>query len=41
MVNIRVGSSSEQEIATARYVERNKLITEILIKIAPFHGTYN
>ena len=42
MVNVRVGSSSEQEIATARYVERNKQkYTEILIKIAPFHGTYN
>ena len=41
MVNVRVDSSSEQEIATARYAERNKFITDILIKIAPFHGTYN
>ena len=30
--------SSEQETATARYVEINKLIREILIKIAPFHS---
>ena len=39
MVNVRVGLSSEQETATARYVETNKLIREILIKIAPFHGS--
>ena len=39
MVNVRVGLSSEQETANARYVEINKLIREILIKIAPFHGS--
>ena len=39
MVNLRVVLSSEQEAATARYVEINKLFREILIEIAPFHGS--
>ena len=38
-VNVCVGLSSELEIATARYVEIIKLIREILIEIAPLHGT--
>ena len=38
MVNVRVGLSSEQETATARYAEINKLIREISIEIAQFHG---
>ena len=38
MVNVRVGLSSEQETATARYVEINKLIRQISIEIAQFHG---
>ena len=38
-VNVRVGLSSEQEAATAKYVEVNKLIRKILIEIAPFHGS--
>ena len=35
----RVGLSSERETATARYVGVDKFIREILIKIAPFHGS--
>ena len=38
MVNVCVHLSSEQEAATARYIGVNKLIREILIKTAPFHG---
>ena len=37
-VNILVGLSSEQETATAKYVGVKKVIREILIEIAPFHG---
>ena len=38
MENVCVHLSSEQETATARYTGVNKLIREILIKTAPFHG---
>ena len=34
------GSSSEQETATAKYIEVDELIREILIDIAPFHAQY-
>ena len=37
MVNVHVSLSSEQETASAKYVEINKLIRQILIEIAPFH----
>ena len=37
-VNAHVGLSSEQEAASGKYVQVNKLIREILIKIAPFHS---
>ena len=36
-VNICVGLSSEQEATTARYVQLNKFIREVLIEITPFH----
>ena len=38
MVNVHVGLSSEQETATARYVEIN-LLEKFLIEIALFHST--
>ena len=38
-VNVYVGLSSEQETVTARYIGVSKLIREILIEIALFHGT--
>ena len=37
-VNAHVGLSSEREAASGKYVQVNKLIREILIKIAPFHS---
>ena len=40
VANACVSLSSEWETATAKYVGGNKLIWEILIKMAPFHGIY-
>ena len=34
-----VSGTTKYETATAKYVRVNKLIREILIEIAPFHGT--